>query len=803
MNLTPEQQKELAKFPAALRALIDAELAAGNSISAIEHGFPAAPCGASVKLAKAVSAANRKSRSEVKFYERNNSSYCGEFTTAERHFFVLEPPLPPPPYPDMDAIRKALEPKPDALSKLAEREAGSHLAKAIEQAVSNARPPQIPPSMPASTPPTPPAFTNTETATGWTRVLHFSDVRPPHLVQFSLERELTTLFVARMDGPQLQMTATARVNGARYDFELRYVAALKRANYFSLRTEVSWADSDKSYHDYFRKTSDSWFQMWTRELRSATLPDLKQNLVERYERECAATLQAQQHLDSVAAVQQAIVDGVKAGGTYGTSHKEGGTNIYWRVDRFVRSDYGDYPDLKNFTSETEFLKMVWNFCQFEATRHAGKQGLSEFDTWKLILRRMSNAPPHPDDLRGGTGAAIAAIVGAVAFPTTAHAAATMHSVYSTALAKWLGLGLVVLFFAGLAAWQFVSIKSTGTPLGQALRTETHVFQLILTQERYLPSLHRNPSKDRYRIDLLAIPLADPAKQETFTLIRQQQANAATPMTKILGVAGDVVWINALDTFAVNLRTKRVANGKALRKANPELETFLHSARPEFAEGFVMVSPDWSYAYEFSGETLKANVCPPPDRGNLIDELSNLRIERSLCSGGVIGGNDWIAVATPEDAKSDFKLGFSLSRDFTPGEKDQPRQLYRGTADYSEKRPPIQSFAKLSEKEYRAATFLRSKPSGPIHRATNPDSVFLIHRAGTELFAPYTLTRLAPDGKELWSADTGLGRLEQVLPSDKTIVLKGERTPVPNKVPEPIVVLINTTTGATNTVSLWR
>ena len=217
----------------------------------------------------------------------------------------------------------------------------------------------------------------------------------------------------------------------------------------------------------------------------------------------------------------------------------------------------------------------------------------------------------------------------------------------------------------------------------------------------------------------------------------------------------------------------------------------------------MVSPDWSYAYEFSGETLKANACPPPDRGRWNDELTNLRIERSLCSGGVIGTNDWIAVATPEDAKSDFKVGFSLSRDFTPGEKDRGRQLYRGTADYSEMRPPIQSFAKLSEREYRAATFLRTKPGGPIHRATNPDSVFLIHRVGTELFAPYTLTRLAHDGQELWSVDTGLGRLEQVLPGTNIIVLKGERTPVPNKVSEPILVLINTTTGATNMVSLWR
>lgn len=784
MNLTTEQKKEFAKFPAPLRALVEAEIAAGNAIAAIENGFPAAPCGASIKLAKAVSDARRKSTREISFYERNNSSYAGEFTTKERHFFVLEPPLPPPPYPDMDAIRKAHEQRPSPGVQVAERSAGSYRLR--------------PDTSPAAR-----AFTNVEVRTGWTRVLNFSDRRAPQEVRVALERELMSLFTARMDGGQLRLNATADVNGARYDFEIQFIAALKRENHFTLRVVAEWGDSEL-HRDYFRKTSDSWFKSWVCDLMPATPPDAQENLAGRYQELCEAGLHAERHLDSVAAVQRAIVDGVKRGGTYGTSHKEGGTNIYWRVDRFVRSDYGDYPDLKNFKSETEFMQMLWNFCQFDVTRSAGKRALPELDAWKLILRRMS--PPQPGwtgGFSGGLGAGVAAIAGALTFPATAHAATTMQPLYSTPLAKWLGIGVLVLVFAGLAAWQFVSIKSTGTPLGAALRTDTHVFHLIVTTERYLPSLHRNPSKNRYRIDLLVIPIADSTKQETFTLIRQQQANAMSPMTKILGVDGDVVWINALDTFAVNLRTRRIARTADLRKANPELEMFLNSARPEFADRFVAVSPDWSYAYEFSGETLKASMCQPPSRAGWIDERRSGRIEGSLCSGGLISTNEWIAVATPDDAKSDFKPGFSLPRDFTAGEKDRPRQLYRGTVDTSEARPPIQSVSRVSETEYRAANFLRAKYNGALLRATNPDSVFLIHRRGTELFAPYTLTRLAPDGKVRWNAETGIGRLEQVLPGEKTIMLKGELTPVPNKVPEPIMVLIDATTGVTNTISLWR
>ena len=94
------------------------------------------------------------------------------------------------------------------------------------------------------------------------------------------------------------------------------------------------------------------------------------------------------HLDSVAAVQRAIVEGMQRGGSFGTSHKEGGTSIFWRDGKFIRSDYGDDPDYKLFTDEAEFLKMLWQFSQFDVTRTAGTQPLPEFDVWKLILRRM-------------------------------------------------------------------------------------------------------------------------------------------------------------------------------------------------------------------------------------------------------------------------------------------------------------------------------------------------------------------------------------------------------------------------------
>ncbi len=370
--------QQIAEFPAPLRELVEAEIQAGNSILAIENGFPAAPCGASIKLAKAVGPERRRSVGEVHFYARNNSSYAGEFTTAQRHFFVLEPPLPPEPEPDMDAIRKAHEPKPDALTALAQREAGSGLE--IGRALVGERS--------ASAPAPGRALRMTETATSSKFLLHFRDRRPPHEVQFALERQLMTLFVASMQNDRLTLTAKAKVVGAEYGFELRFEAAMPDTNCYSLRVETTWADAAATHHDYYRKTADSWFGLWTRDLQPAYPPAADEGSPSRYKEICAASLNAEAHLDTVPALQHAIIAAMKSGARFTTSHKEGGTNISWNGERFVRSDYGDDPATVVFSSEPEFLKALRQFYDWETSKNVYPENVSDFVAWKLILRLL-------------------------------------------------------------------------------------------------------------------------------------------------------------------------------------------------------------------------------------------------------------------------------------------------------------------------------------------------------------------------------------------------------------------------------
>jgi hypothetical protein len=197
-----------------------------------------------------------------------------------------------------------------------------------------------------------------------------------------------TLFSAAMKDGRLIMTAKAKVVGALYDIELRFEAALLLTNCYSLRAETSWADAAATHHDYYRKTSGSWFSFWTRDFMPANPPAADAGSSARYQKICLAALNAEAHLDSVPALQQTIVAAMKRGARFSTSHKEGGTNITWTDGRFVRSDYGDYPDHKVFSSEAEFLEALRKFYDWETSKNIYPKKVSDFVAWKLILRLL-------------------------------------------------------------------------------------------------------------------------------------------------------------------------------------------------------------------------------------------------------------------------------------------------------------------------------------------------------------------------------------------------------------------------------
>jgi hypothetical protein len=93
-------------LPRGLRALLDAELDAGNQIVRHDRSIPAPPVGAYLELARRVTTRARASGDGLSFRDFSKFGYPGSFTDDAGVFFLLEP-FAPELEVDMDAIRDA------------------------------------------------------------------------------------------------------------------------------------------------------------------------------------------------------------------------------------------------------------------------------------------------------------------------------------------------------------------------------------------------------------------------------------------------------------------------------------------------------------------------------------------------------------------------------------------------------------------------------------------------------------------------------------------------------------------------
>jgi hypothetical protein len=111
MAIPGEYVKEAGLLPPVLLGLLEAELAAGNSIAEVNQSFPATPVGACFQLTGPFASRPRESGDGLKFRDFRYPNFSGSFTDERGYFFLLKPPVPPDPEPDMDAIRAAHAPK--------------------------------------------------------------------------------------------------------------------------------------------------------------------------------------------------------------------------------------------------------------------------------------------------------------------------------------------------------------------------------------------------------------------------------------------------------------------------------------------------------------------------------------------------------------------------------------------------------------------------------------------------------------------------------------------------------------------
>src|SRR5262245_50682073 len=194
--------------------------------------------------------------------------------------------------------------------------------------------------------------------------------------------------------------------------------------------------------------------------------------------------------------------------------------------------------------------------------------------------------------------------------------------YGASKPKMWAAGIVALLAAIVVAFLMVArVKTIGSAWGPSVRAGSTIATLIVWLEPYVPSLHRDPGKDRYEMGLLLHDSRDASMRRYVRLVREQRASVLE-LSKLSHTAGRRIVFEVPEDGACDLDEKRVI-GAAEVRADPSL------------------------ARTFSVEDLATG-----DRATL----------RMLCSAAFTGPTRFLALLSEAEAKASFPIGLSMPKD---------------------------------------------------------------------------------------------------------------------------------------------
>lgn len=326
-----------------------------------------------------------------------------------------------------------------------------------------------------------------------------------------------------------------------------------------------------------------------------------------------------------------------------------------------------------------------------------------------------------------------------------------------------GVGAAVL---GLIAWigrAALSIETTGTRFGDSVRVGNVIATMMQRLEPYVPSLHRDASKDRYSVGVL-LHAADGSVPPRYLEIEGGLTGGSVQTVQFIGTDATRIWFRASEVGAIDLATGRLLSAAELAKVQ--------------------------------------SLAPKPT-GRLIDLASGERArDLHLAMAGLLSPTEWIATASEATVKSDFKTGSTAKPVVDCERSSGPDLVFTAQVDRSESRPRLEGIVAQPNPPVYHASLLRTSRDGPLLVLAGPTSVLRLHWKSQYRSGTVFLSRLDASGTALWECDLGLAKLDEVLPDPLRPAFIGTRPTPANSVAEPVLVIVDAATGSVRTHSLW-
>ncbi|MCB1123780.1 MAG: hypothetical protein KJT03_19655 [Verrucomicrobiae bacterium] len=367
------------------------------------------------------------------------------------------------------------------------------------------------------------------------------------------------------------------------------------------------------------------------------------------------------------------------------------------------------------------------------------------------------------------------------------------------------VGIVVAIIALGVGLIFTGPQPKGIPLSASVRAGDHIVTLIQTQEAYIPSLHRNPEKDRYRVDMFCYPVDGSGPERTHSIGRDYRYSELQ-FARIVGFDGKTVWY-AIDTIeGIEIKSGKKIRAEDLQQANPAIkETWDDPRRFSFNERLRLSTPDRREAYEINPDSLGATpvkIDPAPSSLALAPKL-----EQYLSQGVRVGPTEWLGLLSKGEAETEFKPNSRIRPDARASNSKDVRVLYRGNLgdEITRGNQQLLSLTPVTEDSFLNTAFIRSGAEAPPIRLSAPDGFLFIYTSNPGLKGTLMAGRMDASGTLIWKTDTGLDRfrLQQILPDTRYLVFVGPPLPEPDVVSPILLAILDTETGALSSVSLNR
>lgn len=347
--------------------------------------------------------------------------------------------------------------------------------------------------------------------------------------------------------------------------------------------------------------------------------------------------------------------------------------------------------------------------------------------------------------------------------------------------------------------------ASGVPLGECIRTETHIASLIQATDPHLPRWSGRGGDDTSSIRILLIPLDGTAPR--VVPVAEGLTSNSHSLARILGSDGHTLWFDVAGIHGVRLRDDELVTPEDLREANPAVDpSWWEDPRGmDLVDGRLHVlRDDRSAAVDVDPASWKAAPAEPKPSNDRFDRRT---VEDHLAAGFLAAPDVWLGLHSPSERAAGFESGSYVREVESAEDAKQLRRLHGGKveAGYDETHHRIREIESLRDDEYLNAAFLRMDPESPPLRLRDPDGALMIHTSAPGLDGTLIVSRVDLAGRLLWSVDTGLDRflLQQILPGPESFAFVGSGPPIPDVPSEPFVVLIENATGKLARHSLWR